>query len=182
MNPKKGFTIIEVVLVLAVAGLIFIMVFVALPAMQRSQRDTRRASDIQRLVAAVNTYKSNHRNRLPTDAPTSVDPEASDWDTKKDTQDSWAYFYDKYLIVNAAGQTDIFEDPDGIPYKLEVVDGSTASNITQINTATFDSREHKIRVTTMSKCNGELIIESGGPYNFSAAYVREGGGTICMAG
>ena len=38
---KKGFTIIEVVLVLAIAGLIFLMVFLALPALQRSQRDSQ---------------------------------------------------------------------------------------------------------------------------------------------
>lgn len=43
---KNGFTIIEVVLVLAVAGLIFLMVFLALPALQRSQRDTQRKSEI----------------------------------------------------------------------------------------------------------------------------------------
>ena len=49
---KNGFTIIEVVLVLAVAGLIFLMVFLALPALQRSQRDTQRKSDIARLKAA----------------------------------------------------------------------------------------------------------------------------------
>lgn len=41
-SSKKGFTIIEVVLVLAVAGLIFLMVFIALPALQRSQRDSQR--------------------------------------------------------------------------------------------------------------------------------------------
>jgi prepilin-type N-terminal cleavage/methylation domain-containing protein len=40
-KPKAhGFTIIEVVLVLAIAGLIFLIVFLALPALQRSQRDT----------------------------------------------------------------------------------------------------------------------------------------------
>lgn len=43
---KKGFTIIEVVLVLAIAGLIFLMVFLALPALQRSQRDTQRKQDV----------------------------------------------------------------------------------------------------------------------------------------
>jgi hypothetical protein cdiviTM7_02704 len=43
---KNGFTIIEVVLVLAVAGLIFLMVFLALPALQRSQRDTRKGKVI----------------------------------------------------------------------------------------------------------------------------------------
>lgn len=45
-NSKKGFTIIEVVLVLAIGGLIFLMVFIALPALQRSQRDTQRKDDL----------------------------------------------------------------------------------------------------------------------------------------
>ena len=38
-QKEKGFTIIEVVLVLAIAGLIFLMVFIALPQLQRSQRN-----------------------------------------------------------------------------------------------------------------------------------------------
>ena len=44
-DNKKGFTIIEVVLVLAIAGLIFAMVFIALPALQRSQHDQSRKND-----------------------------------------------------------------------------------------------------------------------------------------
>ena len=59
---KLGFTIIEVTLVLAIAGLIFLMVFVALPALQRSQRDTQRKNDIARLMSAINSYKSNNRD------------------------------------------------------------------------------------------------------------------------
>lgn len=50
---KKGFTIIEVVLVLAIAGLIFLMVFLALPVLQRSQRDTQRKQDIAMVVTAL---------------------------------------------------------------------------------------------------------------------------------
>ena len=41
-KTKSGFTVIEVALVLAIAGMIFLMVFIALPALQRSQRDTSR--------------------------------------------------------------------------------------------------------------------------------------------
>ena len=37
---KLAFTIIEVVLISSITGLIFLMVFIALPALQRSQRDT----------------------------------------------------------------------------------------------------------------------------------------------
>jgi prepilin-type N-terminal cleavage/methylation domain-containing protein len=50
---KTGFTIIEVVLVLAIAGLIFLMIFIALPALQRSQRDTQRKRDADRFLAAI---------------------------------------------------------------------------------------------------------------------------------
>ena len=66
-NTKKGFTIIEVVLVLAIAGLIFLMVFLALPALQRSQRDTQRKNDASRLRAAVTDYQSNNRGAVPFD-------------------------------------------------------------------------------------------------------------------
>lgn len=62
----KGFTIIEVVLVLAIAGLIFLVVFLALPALQRSQRDTQRKNDLGRLMSQVTAYQSNTQGALPT--------------------------------------------------------------------------------------------------------------------
>src|SRR5664279_3939440 len=65
-NKDKGFTIIEVVLVLAIAGLIFLMVFIALPALQRGQRDTQRKNDLSRLVTAVSNSTGNNRGSLPT--------------------------------------------------------------------------------------------------------------------
>jgi prepilin-type N-terminal cleavage/methylation domain-containing protein len=65
-NKEKGFTIIEVVLVLAIAGLIFLMVFIALPALQRSQRDTQRRDDVSRFVSQLTSYSTNNRGALPT--------------------------------------------------------------------------------------------------------------------
>jgi prepilin-type N-terminal cleavage/methylation domain-containing protein len=73
MNTKqtvKGFTIIEVVLVLAIAGLIFLMVFIALPALQSGQRDTQRRSDAARVLSQVNSYQSNTRGTVPNNAAT----------------------------------------------------------------------------------------------------------------
>ena len=90
-HKQKGFTIIEVVLVLAIAGLIFLMVFIALPALQRSQRDTQRKNDLSRAITAVNSYQSNNRGVLPTD---------------------WSGFITNYLTVNG----DSFSDPDGTAY------------------------------------------------------------------
>lgn len=64
-NKQRGFTIIEVVLVLAIAGLIFLMVFIALPALQRNQRDTDRRATVGKVAAAITTFQSNKRGRLP---------------------------------------------------------------------------------------------------------------------
>ena len=61
----KGFTIIEVVLVLAIAGLIFLMVFIALPALQRNQRDQARKNDVSVVAGAVTSYSSNNRGAFP---------------------------------------------------------------------------------------------------------------------
>ncbi|MBQ3445315.1 type II secretion system protein [Candidatus Saccharibacteria bacterium] len=63
-TSKSGFTIIEVVLVLAIAGLIFLMVFIALPALQRNQRNTQRRDDYSMLSTAVTNYMSNNGGRL----------------------------------------------------------------------------------------------------------------------
>lgn len=64
IKSKKGFTIIEVVLVLAVAGLIFLMVFIALPALQRSQRDTQRRNDYGMLSTAITSYSANNGGKI----------------------------------------------------------------------------------------------------------------------
>lgn len=64
-QQQRGFTIIEVVLVLAIAGLIFLMVFIALPALQASQRDTQRKSDVARINTQLSNYQSSNRGKIP---------------------------------------------------------------------------------------------------------------------
>lgn len=66
-TKERGFTIIEVVLVLAIAALIFLMIFIALPALQRGQRDTARKQDANSVVSAINSWSGNHRGSLPTE-------------------------------------------------------------------------------------------------------------------
>lgn len=59
---QAGFTIIEVVLVLAIAALIFLMVFIALPALQRSQRDDARKKDVTIVASAIQSWQGNNRS------------------------------------------------------------------------------------------------------------------------
>ncbi len=53
---KKGFTLIEVVLVLAIGGLIFLLAFLAFRSASANRRDGQRRSDVSRMVAEVNNY------------------------------------------------------------------------------------------------------------------------------
>ena len=99
-KQKQGFTIIEVVLVLAIAALIFLMVFMALPALQRSQRDTQRKNDMGRLKTAIDSYKANNRGRLPTELTSSSQPFSS------------FSFGINYMKADQGE----FNDPDGSPY------------------------------------------------------------------
>ena len=61
----KGFTIIEVMIVLAIAGLILLIVFLAIPALQRNSRNTQRKNDVAAILAAVSEYANNNNGTLP---------------------------------------------------------------------------------------------------------------------
>jgi prepilin-type N-terminal cleavage/methylation domain-containing protein len=104
-NKTKGFTIIEVVLVLAIAGLIFLVVFLALPALQRGQRDTQRKTDLGKLMSQVTSYQSNTQGSLP--------------------NGSWnSTFKSNYLTANG-GQ---FADPsNGATYTITQQTGTTGA-------------------------------------------------------
>ena len=59
-KSQKGFTIIEVALVLAIGALIFLVVFLAVPALQRNQRNDARKRDVSNIVQAVADYNANN--------------------------------------------------------------------------------------------------------------------------
>ncbi len=61
----EGFTIIEVLIVLAIAGLIMLIVFLAVPALQRNQRNTSRKNDVGRVGAAGTEWLASHNGVLP---------------------------------------------------------------------------------------------------------------------
>ena len=69
---NNGFTIIEVVLVLAIAGLIFLAVFIALPALQRGQRDNQRRSDASRFASQLQSFATNNNGTMPANNATAV--------------------------------------------------------------------------------------------------------------
>ena len=177
---KKGFTIIEVVLVLAIAGLIFLMVFIALPALQRSQRNTQREDDIARFLTAVNDYQTNNSGQTPFTAGSGETPGTVN-----------ANFVKRYIEENigtvatseadnekstcASGKTcPQFTDPDGEMYKFVVKDNSKALSLgTSVN--------HVVYVVVNAGCGTtEGTFEKGtGDRQIAMFYIEEGGAIVC---
>lgn len=71
-KQEKGFTIIEVLIVLAIAGLILLIVFLAVPALQRNSRNTQRANDASQIGGIVNECLSN-RNGMTASCDTTAE-------------------------------------------------------------------------------------------------------------
>ncbi len=65
---RKGFTLIEVVIVLAIAALIMVGVFFAVQGAQRAQRDNARKNLVNQVTAAAQAYAGNHSGDQPTHA------------------------------------------------------------------------------------------------------------------
>ena len=124
-SQKHAFTIIEVVLVLAIAGLIFLMVFIALPALQRSQRDSQRKQDMARLKDAIERYKSNNSGKLP-----KVSGNKSSF--KRNPQSgNYEYTFGpfwNYIAAPDPRDTTSFRDPSGRNYMMSNTNADLRSN------------------------------------------------------
>ena len=204
-NTKQGFTIIEVVLVLAIAGLIFLMVFVALPALQRSQRDTARRNDMSRVDTSLVQYQTNNNtksNNLPA---------AGSWKGKADfkegnnwsSTDTACLFVRDYMNSGAAEMEKVneFEDPEGTPYSVlitdnwaKVSDGGSGT----LGVITFNENsklvekdggytvggsnpfsEHVVYIVPGGRCEGEVVKQSQ-KRHFAVLYRLEGAGVYCI--
>ena len=64
-SNSKGFTIIEVLIVLAIAGLIMLIVFLAVPALNRNARNTQRRDDVAALMAMFAETLNNNNSTQP---------------------------------------------------------------------------------------------------------------------
>lgn len=66
LKNEKGFTIVEVLIVLAIAGLILLIVFLAVPALRRNSRNTATKQDVANVLAGISEYAAANNGSLPT--------------------------------------------------------------------------------------------------------------------
>lgn len=91
LKNQKGFTLIEVVIVLAIAALIILVVLQAVAAAQQAQRDTARKQEGGRVAAILEQIASNKDGVYPTVA--NVDADITSYDPA---------LGGKYIISSAA--------------------------------------------------------------------------------
>ena len=188
-----GFTIIEVVLVLAIAGLIFAMVIIALPALQRAQRNTQRKQDLSRMQAAITQWYSHNPGTYMTDGSVS----------NPGSKDGMAYgsngfctFYNRYL-------SDLKDPSTGEPYKVILwyveyaIDCTTGQAYPR--TTGYDGEGVGARFAKMEEpgdiqynnnaiCDGEISHDNTGHYGYEENHGKtytirmmlEGGAIACV--
>lgn len=185
LQAKQGFTIIEVVLVLAIAGLIFLMVFVALPALQRSQRDTQRRNDMARVDTALTQYLTNHNGANLPQPSGEWNASANGVDANGDgnfegCNNSACAFVRDYMNAQAVAeenQVNDFKDPGGTLYNLQIVNANNASFVYDNSNVAFN--EYLITIVTGAKCDGENAVKST-ERHYAVVYRLEGSGTYCI--
>ncbi|MBQ9029636.1 type II secretion system protein [Candidatus Saccharibacteria bacterium] len=194
-NSRRGFTIIEVVLVLAIAGLIFLMVFLALPALQRSQRDTQRRNSLGEFRTQIVQYQSNNNGRLPaakgsgtlTQAWQNFLMDYMDLGYVEENPDRDATSTDAFFVLTEAAEAqgikDIpFIDPDGEPIFIkEACDIKNDADCNGEKVLNWNANKHEIYVYTQATCEGESAVEVPTSSTRAVAfrYKLEGAGTYC---
>jgi prepilin-type N-terminal cleavage/methylation domain-containing protein len=61
---QDGFTIIEALVVLAIGGIIFMIVFQAVPTLQRNSRNNQRKQDVTSILSAISHYELNNSGNI----------------------------------------------------------------------------------------------------------------------
>lgn len=152
-EKKFGFTMIEVSLVMAIAGLIFLAVFIAFPALRRSQRDAERKDNILLFLENVKKYQTNNRGALPTD---------------------WNEFKTEYF-------KNTFLDPDGEEYSLAVKDCKDIDGDKICDDIPADNGiDYTLYIFKQATCGNEnSAVPTSNPRNIAVMYRVAIGGWYC---
>ena len=195
-DKHEGFTIIEVVLVLAIAGMIFAMTFMVLPSLWANERDTERREDVLAFVRNLKSYQANNsRGALPEfrggrDYEEVVGEDAagerdSNQAQKKLTEGTWHGFYRDYF-------NDDYKDPNGERYNWTAVtcmssdsktrkvgDKCNNSRLSEFYNRSFNDNNYTLMIVTSATCDGEDAKLSANDRRVAALYRLEGSGVYC---
>ncbi len=141
---SEGFTIIEVMIVLAIAGLIMVIVFIAVPQLQRNQRDNARQNITNRIKAEMETYAGNNQGQYPFTAA-------------GNGTGTWTDFVSRYIngkvnVKDPSKGADVITNALGAPVGCA---NATCSGVT------LPAAAGDFVTVFAAKCSGEALAQSG---------------------
>jgi prepilin-type N-terminal cleavage/methylation domain-containing protein len=164
-SRQSGFTIIEILIVLAVGGLILLVILLAVPALQRNARNTQRRHDVAQTLALIQEYTLLNKNNIP-------DSCNNTWPDCFLRNMELSYYDNESLEVNNVS----LWNREGLGPFNDVLDHQLDPN--------DPISSERISVRTWSKCNGGLITGDGAKERDAAAqFVIEtfsGGSLQCV--
>ena len=83
-NKKSGFTLIEMIVVIAIIGILSTLILISVSSVRKSSIDTRRKSNLENVRGAINTYYSVK----------AAWPTYTNWTTLNSTLSSGGYLVD----------------------------------------------------------------------------------------
>lgn len=156
-NQQQGFTIVEIMIVLAIGGLILLLVFQAIPALQRNARNNQRRQDVSAILEAVSHFSLNNSGRMPDDCGAGGGQDECAAPNRVLSNAHLNYYYD----ASATGKVSI------------LIKTLTAGDTTVSNPNNID----KVRVYNYQRCNsnnpGEPTPQAAGFRDVVALYAIE---------
>ena len=171
------------------------MVFVALPALQRSQRDTQRRNDLSRVDTSLVQYQTNNQGtnggfNLPA-GPNYFDAATGHTTGRRSAAKEFVHRYMNSGVDESEINT--FQDPDGTLYNLYISENlsSSKSFSTHVGAAKLQSTgeksytiasdfdDHIIYIIPGARCNGGSVTVDT-VRHFAVLYRLAGAGTYCI--
>jgi len=144
LKNQKGFTIIEILIVLAIAGLILTIVFLAVPQLQRNTRDNQRQNVASRLSSELGTYSSNNQGTFPFNGAGASWVACTTLAASQGCND----WYSRYIN----GNVNINDPKTGSPFTVNMSTSTTLPAWAAGN----------VYISVGNKCSGESIAAGGG--------------------
>lgn len=173
---QKGFTIIEVMIVLAIAGLILVVVLLAIPQLQRNQRNEARRSATARIVSEIQNYSGNNAGVYPV-ASTTATPTAKNIGSPVSADT----FFTRYLGCSGSPAvcTANINDPQ-TSFPMGSGPAGTTNNVA-VGATALGTNAGDMYYNTGVLCDGEITTTTGaGQRNFAFITRLEGGAGYCL--
>jgi prepilin-type N-terminal cleavage/methylation domain-containing protein len=180
---QKGFTIIEVMIVLAIAGLILVVVLIAIPQLQRNQRNSARQANAARMVSELSNYAGNNNGKIPQDQ-TELNNMYLRYLAEVNTEDPTTG-ESTPIVITTYGSLPfvpaISTDPATITYTDVDHDNDSNTPDLRFPQSTGTGELGVAFYATNTSCDGEEVTDVGaGSRNFTLVTVLEGGAVYCL--